>query len=435
MKSKVLINSAWIVGGKVSQMLLTLVVGALSARYLGPSNYGLINIGASYTALFTPIISLGLYGIIVNEIVNAPQTDGEILGSAIGMRLISSFLSSICIVAIVIFVNPTHKVLWGVTLLQCTAVIFQWADVFNYWCQARYDSKAAVIIQLTAYVFTAAFKIFLLATQKNVYWFAVSMGLDYFIQAIIFMIYYRKNCFSPLRFNRKKARRLLSQSHHYIYASLAGVIYGQIDRLMLGYQIGDATVGLYTAAATISGMWTFVLSAIIDSVRPMIIETRKTDVQKYKNRIIQLYAIVIYLSLLVSTGMCLISNVAIHILYGDAYMMAQSALCILTWSTCFSFLGVARSIWCVCEQKQKYEKYLSLSGAIINVIFNAVFIPFWGLNGAAIATLITQCMTSIVVPFCIRALRENSILIIKALDIRCLWDEETKSMLKSLVHR
>lgn len=416
-------NSLWIIGGKIAQMLLTLIIGAISARYLGPSNYGLINLGAAYTALFTPIISLGLYGIIVNEIVNKPNEDGVILGSAVGLRIISAIISSICILGLVILTHPKNELLWIVTMLQCTAILFQWSDTFNYWCQSQYNSKAAVCIQLAAYSIASVYKIYLLITQKSVEWFAFSLGVDFILQAIFFVRYFQKEGNCKLRFRIQTAKRLLSQSYHYVFSSLASVVYGQIDRLMLGTMLGTSVVGLYTAAVTISSMWTFILSAIIDSVRPKIIETRRTSIELYRKRIIQLYSFIIYFSIAVSVGICFCSKYIIIIIYGKEYLDSQISLCILTWGTCFSFLGVARSIWCVCEKRQKYEKYLSIIGSILNVILNAIMIPIFGMNGAAIATLITQIGTNFGFLFLIPEMRENSFYILKAFDIRCILNK------------
>lgn len=416
-------NSLWIIGGKIMQMLLSLILGAISARYLGPSNYGLINYGASYTAIFTPIISLGLYGIIVNEIVKRPDKDGIILGSAIGMRIISSILSSICIMIIVVIVNPNNRLLWIVTLLQCTAILFQWCDTFNYWCQSNYNSRAAVCIQLLAYILSSIYKIYLLVSHKSVQWFAFSMGFDYIFQALFYIIYFHKNGNSKLKFHWKTAKELLKQSYNYIFSSLASVVYGQIDRLMLGIFLGAKTVGLYTAAVTISSMWTFILSAIIDSVRPKIIEIKQNNEKMYQKSIIQLYSFIIYFSIGVSIVICILSKYIIWIIYGKEYLSAQVSLCILTWATCFSFLGVARSIWCVCEGLQKYEKYLSILGAGLNIILNSIMIPLWGMNGAAIATLITQFATNFGFLYFIKDMRQNSIYIAKAFDIRYILNK------------
>ena len=54
-------------------MGLSLVVGALSARYLGPSNYGLIGYGASLVNLFTAISQLGIDNVLINEMMKHPE--------------------------------------------------------------------------------------------------------------------------------------------------------------------------------------------------------------------------------------------------------------------------------------------------------------------------------------------------------------------------
>lgn len=422
-------NSIWIIGGNIVQMILTLIIGAISARYLGPSNYGLINYSASYTALFTPIITLGLYGIIVNEIVKKPENDGEIIGTSIVMRFIAAILSSFCIIIIVIIVNPNNELLWTVTAVECISILFQWSDIFNYWCQANYNSKVAVIIQLSAFLLTSIYKIYLLISKQSVIWFAFSMGLNYIVQALFYLIYFKFNGLSKLKFKLQTSIKLISQSYHYIFASIASVIYSQTDRLMLGTLINNSTVGLYTAASTISTMWTFILSAVIDSARPNIMGIKQHDEKLYKQRIILLYCFIIYFSFFVAIGICILSRIIILIIYGREYLNAQYTLCILIWGTPFSFLGVARSIWCVCEEKQKFEKYLSIAGALVNIMLNYFLIPVWDINGAAIATVITQITVNFLVPMLIPAMKENSIFILKSFNFKLLFNNEVLNVL------
>ncbi len=45
-------NASWLIGGKVAQMVLSFFVSILTARYLGPGNYGIISYVCAYVALF-----------------------------------------------------------------------------------------------------------------------------------------------------------------------------------------------------------------------------------------------------------------------------------------------------------------------------------------------------------------------------------------------
>ena len=66
---KVFRNASWLIACRIVQALLSFVIGTLTARYLGPSNYGIISYVASVVAFAMPIMQLGLRHTIVNEFV------------------------------------------------------------------------------------------------------------------------------------------------------------------------------------------------------------------------------------------------------------------------------------------------------------------------------------------------------------------------------
>ncbi len=55
-------------------------------------------------------------------------------------------------------------------------------------------------------------------------------------------------------------------------------------------------------------------------------------------------------------------------------MLSVMPLRIITWYTAFSYLGVARNAWIVCENKQKYLKWVYGAAAVSNVIFEFLFL-------------------------------------------------------------
>ena len=102
LKNKVFQNASWIIACRVAQMLINLVVGMLTARYLGPDNYGVINYAGSVVAFTAPIMQLGFSNILVQEIVNKPEEEGRILGTTIALSLISS---AFCILGVLAFTS------------------------------------------------------------------------------------------------------------------------------------------------------------------------------------------------------------------------------------------------------------------------------------------------------------------------------------------
>lgn len=426
--NRVVKNAGWLIGGKVLQMLINLFVGLITARYLGPSNYGLINYAAAYTAFFASICTLGINSVIVKEFVDNPDQDGTIIGTSLVLRAISSFLSALTIIGISLVVDAGEPTTIIVVVLSSVGVLFQIFETFNYWFQSKLQSRTTAIATLIAYIITSAYKVILLVLQKSVIYFAFATSVDYICLAVILYICYKKNSGSKLGFSKSYAKSLLKKSCHFILPGLMVAIYGQTDKIMLKHMISDAEIGYYSTAITICNMWCFVLSAIIDSLYPPIMEAFNRDKADFdkKNKI--LYAIVFYVSVFVSLIFTFLSKYIVGLLYGDAYLPAVAPLRIVTWYTAFSYLGVARNAWIVCTNKQKYLKYIYLSAAIANVVLNLLFIPSFGASGAAIASLISQIITTMVVPFFIKDLRENSILMLQAIIFKGVFNKKSKKI-------
>ena len=407
LKNRIVKNAGWLIGGRIVHMILAFFVGLLTARYLGPGNYGLINYAASFTSFFASVCTLGINSIIIKDFVDHPDEEGTAVGTAIILRLISSFLSFLMVAGIVLVVDRNEPVTVLVVILCGLGMIFQVFDTINYWFQAKLQSKFTSIATTVAYIVVSAYKIFLLATEKSVAWFAVSTSIDYVVIAVFLLWIYKRQNGPKMTFSWKKAKQLLSSGQHFILAGLMVSIYGGVDKFMLKHMLDEAAVGYYATALAVCNMWVFVLSAIIDSMYPAILQAYQDDQKDFavKNR--RLYAMVFYVSTVVSVVFVVFGDLIIRILYGKDYAPAAAPLKIITWYTAFSYLGVARNAWMVCHNCQKYLKYLYIGAAVLNVILNAVLIPLWGETGAAAASLITQVSTIFVFPVLIRELRPN----------------------------
>ena len=413
-RSRLVRNASWLIVGKIFEMALGLIISMITARYLGPANFGAINYAASLTAFFTSICTLGLNGILVKQILDNPGKQGEILGTSIVLRLVSSAGSVVAIAAVATILNPGDDVTVLVAILYSLCVLFQAFDALQYWYQANLRSKVYTIIGFIAYATESAYKVYLLISGKSIIWFAVCNSIDNGLIAILLMAHYRKNYGQKLVFSKARAWDLLRHSYHFIISGMAVAIYGQIANIMIKHFMDSASVGYYSAALTICNVWPFVLAAIIDSARPAIMQEKERNHSAYTDRIVQLYSLILYLSFAAALLINVLGKYIILILYGSNFLPALPSLRIVAWYTAFSYLGVARSIWLVSEGLQRYEKYLSLIGAACSIVLNVVLILPLGVEGAAWAALATQVLTNFIVPFAFPELRINSRMIVNA---------------------
>lgn len=416
LKGKFAQNAGWLIGAKIYQLVTNLVISALMARYLGASDFGLVNYAASFATLFTAICTLGIDSILVNELLKDRSKNGTQLGSAIGLRLCSSTMSVLTILGLAWVLNPKEPLTIQVVFIYSISLTFQCFDTINSWFQANLESKITASASAAGYTISAVYKAFLLITHKDVRWFAAAHAVEYAFVAILLLISYRRNRnrLSPIRFNGRVGLGLLSQSYHFIISGMMIALYGQMDRVMLKSMVNTEAVGHYSCASTISSFWAFVLVAIIDAAKPMILAKYNENKAAFERGLIRLYGAIIYLSALATLGLSLLSKPLILIMFGTEYLPGRGALCILSCGTAFAYLGVARSIWLVPQGKQKFAKYIAACGATGNLILNLLLIPKLGIIGASIATVATQIFNNFILGFLMPPIRENNKLILKA---------------------
>lgn len=420
MHNRTIKNAAWIIGCRIIQSGLALAVTMLSARYLGPSGYGLINYAASLVAFFVPVMQLGLNSTLVREIIADPEHEGETMGTALAMTFTSSIACLIGIATVSTCLNWGETETIVVCILYSLLLVFQSLEMIQFWFQAKLLSKYTSLTILAAYVIVAAYRITLLLTGRSIYWYAVSQAIDFAIIAAVLLILFRKVSGSRLRFSAKRAADMLGRSKHYILSSMMVTIFAQTDRIMLKMMLDEAAVGYYSAAVSCATLTAFVFVAIIDSARPSILEGKQTSDEAFQKRMKTLYAVIICLALLQSAVITLLAKPIIHIMCGADYGVSVNALRIVVWFSTFSYLGAVRDIWILAEKKQKYLWIINLSGAAANVLLNAVLIPLWGVNGAAIASLVTQFFTNVIMGWIIRPISPSNQLMLQSLSWKFL---------------
>ena len=388
----------------------------LTARYLGPSNYGIISYAASIVAFLVPVMQLGLNHVIVQETIRYPEDEGKIYGSALGVSLIGSVACILGIFTFVSFVNAGKTETITVCVLYSLILACQAFELIQYWYQAKYLSKYVSIVSLCAFVIVSAYKIFLLVTGKSIYWFSVSNAIDHLLIAVALLILYRIKGGKPLCFSWTVTKRMVSVSRYYIVSSLMVTVFAQTDKIMLTLMVGDASTGYYSAAVACAGISSFVFSAIIDSARPAILESKAVNTEIYEKNVSRLYCAVTYLSLAQCIVMTVFASPLIMLLYGADYTPAVPALQLVVWYTTFSYYGSVRNVWILAEKKQKYLWIINLVGALSNIILNAFLIPGFGVLGAAFASLVTQIFTNVFIGFIIRPIRHSNLLMLKGLN-------------------
>lgn len=421
LKNGIAKNASWIIACKGIQAVLGLMITMLTARLYGPQNYGVISYAASLTLFLTPAAQLGLTSTLVGELIAAPEDEGEILGSAIAASMVSSALCILGIWAFTSVTLPGEPMTIWVCSLYSLSLLAQSVELIQYWFQAKLLSKYVAVFTLIAYTLISVYQLVVLMTGRNMMLYALSKGIEYVIIAAGLLVVYRKLGGGRLRASAKRSKKLLKRSGFYMLSSLMVMLLGQTDRIMIMTMLGEGDVGLYSSAVVCANLTDFVFFAIIDSFRPSILKARKEDPSEYEKLMARLYAIVFYLALLQSVFIAILAKPIVLIMYGNAYHASVGILRLLVWYTAFSYIGSARMIWIYAEGKQRLLCLVNLLGALVNITLNWILIPYAGTIGAALASLITQGFTNVILGWLIPSLRKNNALLLRGIRLQGIW--------------
>ncbi len=422
---KYLKNTGWIMFGK----LLSLFVGLLVARYLGPAGFGDLSFILALVGILSAVGALGLDTFIIREIIQEPNQQNEILGTALWLR-ISVYILLIPLAVLVYlfyyhFFDDSGAPLTLMVALLAFAAMFKAFNVIDSYFQSQVLSKHVVQVQNLCLIASAGLKILLVSLGLPLIYLVWALVFDGFILALgLVFIYQKKGNIFNWRYKKSRATSLLKQSFPLILSAVMVSIYMQIDQVMLK-PVGSDTVGVYSAAAKLSEAWYFMPIAIVTSVFPALINARKTDLERYEKRLTNLYDLLVCISLPVAIFISLFANDIIHIIYGNRYEGAGQILSIHIWSGVFVFLGSASSQYLIAEGFTRISFYRTLAGAIINVLLNLWLIPQYTGLGAAIATLIA-CFVSTFYLLLLPKTRKQGFMMLKSLFLVSIFQKILK---------
>ncbi len=390
-------NMTWLISERVVRLLVMAFVGVYVARYLGPQRFGLLSFAQSFLAVFVILATLGLDGVVIRELVNCPENQSEILGSAFLLRLFASVLLWLCLgFSFFLFHIPTQESLLVAVL--SAGVIFQSFSVIDFYFQSRVESKYVARAQLAQLGISSALKLFLVFTQAELIWFAVVIALDHVFLAFGFYIIYRSKGgdISAWRFQGRVAKRLIINSAPLMIYAFFVMSLMKSDQIMIKVLLNDTEVGWYAAAAMISSLWYFIPVALGSTFNPYIISQVKK--QTGTDGIKLIFSVLFSLSVMGALAVFFLAPPIIGLLFGSAYQPAAPVLSILILNSVFVFHVSLRTRVLVAQERHWVSTAIMLGALSLNIIGNLILIPEYGIRGAAWSSVIAWGTSVIVLP-------------------------------------
>lgn len=409
-------NFNWLLLDKLLRILGGVVIGIWVARYLGPHDFGIINYALAFISFFIFLPNLGLDQIVVRELTKYPENEHQLLGTAFLLKLAGAFTAFILILFFSFFLFPDQNITKNIILIFGITLFFHSFDVIDFYYQSKILSKNVIIARDTAFIITSVLKIVLILNHYSVIYFVIVFVIDIALSSIflIWIYEYTKHAIRKWYFDKKLAKKLLRYSWPLMFSALLISIHTNIDQIMINNYLCKEEVGIYAAAVRLSGFWLFIPTIIVSTLLPYFVKLKTTSPKDYESKLLQLYSYMFWMGVCAGTATVLFGEDIVVLLYGEPYRNAFKALACNIWSGIFISQAVARGIWLVSENLQRYRLYNNLIAIVINISGNMILIPLLGITGAAISTLLTQALGTWGFSFLWKPLRKSTWDLIKS---------------------
>lgn len=410
-------NFGWLLAERGVRLALSVGVGFLVARHLGPDRLGRLSYCLALTSLAGAFAALGLDAIVRRDLLTQPARTVEILASSAVVRFAAGAGLALLVLAFALTHGSDSGVERRLLAILAVTVLQPAFLVPEIWLQTQLQARYSVWAQTAALVASAGVRVALIVLDAPLAAFAGAVVLEFALTALGFHVVSRR---AGLRFrwsaaSRAEARRLLRESWPLLFAGIAVVFYMKIDEVMLRHLAGPTAVGVYAAATRLTEIWFFVPAALGASVLPALLRARERGEAAYQQRLQQYFDLSAGLAYALALPIALAAPGLVRLAYGPEFAGAAPIVVVHVWSSVFVFLGVARGQWLVGEGLQKFYLVTTAAGAVVNVALNWVLIPRWGGLGAAWATVVSFGVAAWVASYFHREVRATAAMQTRAL--------------------
>lgn len=394
-KKKVAKNIYWALIGKITNILSSLFVGVLVARFLGPEQFGLMNYVISYVTLFSVLAGFGLDNIEIRELSKDGDNKVKILGTAFLVRIIFG-LTTLILIGVTLFVFESDATTITMVMIYSSTVVTRAFDVIRNYFTSIVLNKYVVKTEITRTLIGACFKLVLLYYKAPLYWFIIASTFDAFLIASGYIIAYKQKTTQSLltwKFDKTYALYLIKESFPLLLSGTAIIIYQKIDQIIIRNMIDNAALGQFAVASRIIEIGIFLPLVVSQSLAPLLVRELKNNKESYLIKRQQFLDVMLWGAIIISLLISMLSKPLVELMFGNEYKMAIPVLQIMAWKIVFVSMQNSSGQIILIEGIQRYAFYRNIAGCISSIIINYILIPILGIVGSAIATIITLIIT------------------------------------------
>lgn len=388
-KQTIVKNFFWVSFGVSLSKILKSIVIIYAARILGVEGYGIFTYALSFAAIFNIFSDIGLSNLLTRDLIKKDDKKSY-LATALSIKIILS-LATIIFIG---FVSPMFTNIQAAKdLMLVTAILITFDGLRNFLFSIyRSENKMqfeAILEILTEVIITIACITVLFRNPSVINFslaYMVASGIG-FIVTIITTGKYLSNIIK--NFKKQLLLPIIKSALPFTVVGIFGVLMTNIDSVIIGFLRPVQDLGLFGAAQRpISIIYLipgFMYTALLPFFSKFANDKEKLEKFTQKSIIISLG-----LALPIVIGGMILAKPIINVIYGYNFIGSAKVFSILLITMIPIFPGTILSAILLAKDKQKVFIKSTFYGAIINIIFDFLLIPKYGIEGSAWATVLSQ---------------------------------------------
>ena len=372
-------------------MILGLVLVIFIARSIGDVDFGKLGFAQSFTALLVIFADMGLSTVTIREIARQKELTSKYLGNISLIKLIISVVTFILIALIINLMHYPADTIMVVYLIGISAIIGGFTgflrSIFRAFEKMEFEAFLIIgkSIVTTGIGIAVLFSGYGLIAIAFVYLFAGI--IDLFATSIVVIKKFAKPKFE-VDFSFWK--QIVPLALPFSLTAFIGMIYFQIDIVMLSVMKGDAPVGWYKAACTLIYALVIIPNIFISAIYPVMSRFYISSKDALKAMLEKSAKYLFIIGLPIAVGTLLLSDRIILLFYGEGFSHSIIALQILSLYLPLRFINHTTGYTLSSINKESLRALSATIAAATNVVLNLFLIPKFSFAGAAIATAITE---------------------------------------------
>lgn len=371
--------------------ILTFLLVRFYTELLSTEEYGVIDLLNTTAGLAYPIVTLCITEAVLRFSIDDKDNRGKILTNGLLVTMLGNMAFVLSTPVFLGIDSFAENISW-LYLLTLSNSLYA---IITHFSRGIGKTKLFAISGLMHTVLQIGLNIiFLLGFSWGMTGYFISSVLANVVTCIFVFVSGKLHVYVLKNIDKKYLKLMLVYAIPLIPNSVFWWIMQSADRYMIIYMLSAADNGLYAVANKIPTLITTISGIFFQAWQlSSVEESTSTDKSHFHTTVFDALSMVLILS---TSFIMVILQPLYKILteetYYDGWTCTPFLLCAMVYSCYSSFLGTNY----VAMKKTKGVFLTTVVGAIANVVLNFIFIPVLGIDGAALATLISFFVTWVI---------------------------------------